>query len=110
MSAENNILVLSEDILLGKRDRYNLIRMEVGQWMYVSPNGYIKTRIDVTSINVYGATSSMAMPTENIDKYPLIADDLIDFYKFQNSFQRCTVEQFIKGANQSMLTYMKEEK
>lgn len=110
MRAENNILVLSEDILVGKKKEYNLIRLEVGEWMYVSPNGYIKSRLSLADINVYGNTSSMSMPTENIDKYPLIADDLNDFYKFQNSFQRCTVEQFIKKAHSGMMaTNMKEE-
>lgn len=87
-------LVVTESVIADLQKRFD-IREHNGDWRYYSPNGMIQQNLFTKLINGYGRPSHVSFPTSEIEKFPLISEDAMDYYNFSKSFELETTEQFI---------------
>lgn len=94
---QKKCLIITHDLMCALSTRYNIKpRSDTGGWIYTSPNHMIIKTIDSEqSIVVYGTFSRLSLPTNDIEQYPKIAEDIQDFYTFQKEFQLETVDEAV---------------
>lgn len=91
---EQRVLIVTDDLMTDLATRYNLTDKATG-WEYQSPNGMINKFIEANPFNSYGTFSRLSLPTNDIEQYPNIAQDIQDFYAFQKSFETETIDEAV---------------
>lgn len=92
---DKKYLVFDKDVLERLQKTFNIVQNGNG-WTYISPNKMIKQNLMFDAPTPYGSPSFILISTSEIETYPAIADDFMNFFDFQKSFDLENVDGFIK--------------
>ena len=99
-------LIVDEYTLKLLKPYFNLKEMcESNKYHYTSPNGYIERSISLNEIEEY-RTSNFSLPMTDLSAYEKIAEDILDYKRFMDSFH---LEDFSVAIERVMEEFKKNE-
>lgn len=83
------VLVINNEVLNAIREKFDLSEVDevFNRVIYTSPNGFINRSISLVELEEYNIPSSFSFPTFDLSAYEKIAEDILDYKKFMDSFE-----------------------
>lgn len=93
--SEKNVLMINRQAIELSVNAYS-VKVGEGSMEYTSPNGFIKRKLSLKGLEKW-QSASFSFPTSDLSQYQNIADDLINYKSFMDSFDLQTVEEYVRN-------------